>query len=494
MPLIPLQIPPGVYRNGTDLEASNRWTDASLVRWHNGSMRPVGGWSTRVSGAYAYAPRAMHAWKDNTAGSNLAAATYEKLYYTNSSGTSYDITPSGFTAGSLDAAVNTGYGGGYYGTGFYGVRRPNSGVYQEATTWALDNWGEYLVACSSYDGKLYEWQLNTASPAAAISGAPTSCKSLVVTEERFLFALAAGGNPRKVQWCDREDNTSWTPSATNEAGDFELQTSGQIMCGLRMRGRTLILTTTDAHIATYSGPPFVYGFERAGTACGVIARKAAVAIDQGAFWMGSHGFFAFDGSVAKEINCDVTDYVFCDINRNQISKTYAIHNSSFGEIWWFYPSQNSTENDRYVAYDYLEGHWEVGQIDRTAGVDQGVFDGPIWADASGNLYDHELNAALGHGAYTPFAETGPISLGNGDGVMRVNNLIPDERNQGDVEVTFKTRFHPNDTERTYGPYSMANPTSVRFTGRQIRMRVESAKNACWRTGVMRIEATPGGRR
>jgi hypothetical protein len=179
---------------------------------------------------------------------------------------------------------------------------------------------------------------------------------------------------------------------------------------------------------------------------------------------------------------------------NQISKTYAVHNSNFGEIWWFYPSQNSTENDRYVAYDYLEGHWEVGQIDRTAGVDRGVFDGPIWADASGNLYDHELNAALGHGAYTPFAETGPISLGNGDGVMRVNNLIPDERNQGDVEVTFKTRFHPNDTERTYGPYSMANPTSVRFTGRQIRMRVESAKNVCWRTGVMRIEATPGGRR
>jgi len=494
MPLIPLQIPPGVYRNGTDFEASNRWTDANLVRWHNGSMRPVGGWSTRVSSAYAAAPRAMHAWSDNTAGSNLAAGTYEKLYYTNVSGTTYDITPVGFTAGSEDASVNTAYGGNYYGTGFYGVSRPNSGVFQEATTWSLDNWGEYLVACSTDDGDLYEWQLDTGTPAAAISNAPTGCKGLVVTEERFLFALAAGGNPRKVQWCDREDNTTWTPDATNEAGDFELQTSGQIMCGLRMRGRTLIITNNDAHIATYSGPPYVYGFERVGTACGVIARKAAVAIDQGAFWMGAQGFFAFDGSVAKEIKCDVTDYIFCDINLNQISKAYAVHNSKFGEIWWFYPSQNSLENDRYVAYDYLEGHWEVGQIDRTAGVDNGIFSDPIWADASGNLYDHELNASLGHGAYTPFAETGPISLGNGDSVMKVNNLIPDERNQGDVEVTFKTRFHPNDTERTYGPYSMANPTSVRFTGRQIRMRVESAKNVCWRAGIMRIEASPGGRR
>ena len=494
MALIPLQIPPGVYRNGTDFEASNRWHDANLVRWHNGSMRPVGGWSTRVSSAYAAAPRAMHAWSDNVANSNLAAGTYEKLYYTNVSGITYDITPVGFTAGSEDAVVNTAYGGTYFGTGFYGVSRPYSGIFQEATTWSLDNWGEYLVACSTDDGDLYEWQLNTASPAATISNAPTSCKGLVVTEERFLFALAAGGNPRKVQWCDREDNTTWTPDATNEAGDFELQTSGQIMCGLRMRGRTLIITDNDAHIATYSGPPYVYGFERVGTACGVIARKAAVAIDQGAFWMGAQGFFAFDGSVAKEIKCDVTDYVFRDINLNQISKSYAVHNSKFGEIWWFYPSQNSLENDRYVAYDYLEGHWEVGQIDRTAGVDRGIFNDPIWADASGNLYDHELNPSLGHGAYTPFAETGPISLGNGDSVMKVNNLIPDERNQGDVEVTFKTRFHPNDTERTYGPYSMANPTSVRFTGRQIRMRVESAKNVSWRAGIMRIEASPGGRR
>ena len=58
--------------------------------------------------------------------------------------------------------------------------------------------------------------------------------------------------------------------ATNEAGDIELQTSGQIVCGVRMRGRTLILTTADAHIATYAGPPTVYGFERVGTSCGAV--------------------------------------------------------------------------------------------------------------------------------------------------------------------------------------------------------------------------------
>jgi hypothetical protein len=96
------------------------------------------------------------------------------------------------------------------------------------------------VAANQDDGKLYQWELNTATPAAVITNAPTSCRSLVVSEERFLFALGAGGNPKLVQWSDRENNTIWTPSATNEAGDLELQTTGLIMCGVRVRGQTLI--------------------------------------------------------------------------------------------------------------------------------------------------------------------------------------------------------------------------------------------------------------
>ena len=494
MALIPLAIPPGVVRNGTDFEQSNRWRDASLVRWHNGSMRPVGGWITRVSSAVSAAPRAMHIWKDNTAGSNTVIGTYDALKYINASGTVYDITPSGLVAGSEDAEVNVGFGGNYYGTGFYGVERPNSGIFQEATTWSLDNWGEYLIACNPKDGKIYEWQLNSAVVAAQVSNAPINNLGIVVTEERFLFALGAGGNPRKVQWCDKEDNTTWTPSATNEAGDIELQTSGQIMSAVRVRGRTLIVTDTDAHIATYSGPPFVFGFERVGTACGLVARKAIAAVDEGAFWMGNRGFFVLDVSVAKEIKCDVTDYVFADINRNQISKVYAVHNSQYGEIWWFFPGGSSLENNKYVAFDYLENHWEIGEIDRTCGVDRGVFTSPIWADANGNLYNHEQSASVGHGSYNVFAETGPISLGAGDNIMKVTSLIPDEKTQGDVTVTFKTRFYPNDSESSFGPYTMSNPTDVRFTGRQIRMRVDGNVNTDWRSGVMRIEAVAGGKR
>ena len=491
--LIPLQLPPGVHRNGTEFESSNRWREASLVRWHDGSMRPVGGWTVRKTSAFASAPRAMIAYLDNDSDEHLAAGTYDKLYYIHPALTVTDITPAtGFTSGTLDGALNLGYGGGFYGSKGYGVAPTSTGVYAEATTWSLDTWGEYLLGVSSTDGKLLEWQGNTSVKAAVVANAPVDNKAMVVTEERFVFALGAGGNPRKVQWCDKEANTVWTAAATNEAGDMELQTNGQIMCGLRMRGATLILTDTDAHVATYSGAPFVYGFQRVGTACGIASRKAAVAIDEGAFWMGKKGFFTFNGSAATEIACEVSDYVFDGMNPSQVSKVYAVHNSQFGEIWWFYPSDTATENDRYVTFDYKEGHWATGVIDRTAGVDQGIFVNPIWADASGNLYNQETGYT--HGSVKPYAESGSISLGNGDTIMKVSKLIPDERTQGQVEVTFKTRFHPNDSETSHGAYTLSNPTDVRFTGRQVRVKIQGTANDNWRSGIMRIDAVPGGRR
>ena len=492
MPLIPLVIPPGAYRNGTDVDAAGRWRDVNLVRWRGGSLRPVGGWRERVADVSTDPARGMLTWEDNANDRWVAVGTYNKLYVVGASNIVADITPATLTAGLVDAAVNTGYSGGFYGSSFYGTSRPDTGNYSEATTWALDNWGEYLVACNPSDGTLWEWQLNTANDAAAIANAPTDNLGLLVTEERFLFALGAGGTPRKVQWCDRENSTEWTPSTTNEAGDIELQTSGQIMAGVRTRGQALILTDIDAHVASYVGPPFVYGFERVGTACGLIARKAAASTDNGVFWMGPNGFFLYNGTNVSEVPCDVHDYVFGDINPAQVSKTWAMTLGQQGEIWWFYPSSASTELDRYVSLDFKEGHWMTGELSRTCGADRGVFKYPFMASSSGSVLEHEVG--FNYDGASVYAETGPISIGTGDQIMSVKQLIPDEKTQGDVSAVFKTRFHPNDTERSYGPYSMANPTSVRFAGRQIRMRVEGERLAPWRVGTMRVEATARGGR
>lgn len=490
MPLVPLQLPPGVYRNGTDMQAAGRWRDASLVRWADGTMRPVAGWEARFDISDAV-PRGAHVWRDLNNNRYMAVGMWDKLYAVAQSGTATDITPAGLTTGNATATQNLGYGGGLYGSYAYGTPRPDVGSYTEATTWDLDNWGEELVACSSADGDLYSWDLDVLNDGVVIPNAPTGNLGLIVTEERFLFALGAGGNPRKVQWSDREDRELWTPAATNEAGDIELQTSGQIMQALRTRGQTLLLTDIDAHTATYQGPPFVYGFERVGSACGTISRKAAAVVDQGVFWMGLGSFFVYSGGAVQEVPCEVVDYVFTDMNNSYRSHIWAVSNAQHSEVWWLYPSAGSLECDRYVSFNYLEGHWSIGEMARTTGVDRGVFTTPIWLDATGQAYNHETGTAYDGAGI--FAESGPISLGAGDNVAVCTKLIPDEKTQGQVTATFKTRFYPNDTERSYGPYTMANPTDVRFTGRQVRMRINGTASD-WRVGVPRLDMRPGGLR
>jgi len=79
MALVPITLPPGVYRNGTDLQSSGRWLDASLVRWTDGTMQPIGGWVYRA--AVTDQPiRGLYAWSDLSGDCRFAAGTFEGLF------------------------------------------------------------------------------------------------------------------------------------------------------------------------------------------------------------------------------------------------------------------------------------------------------------------------------------------------------------------------------------------------------------------------------
>ena len=493
MALVPIRIPAGVYRNGTEYQSAGRWYDSNLVRWFENTLRPWGGWRKRSESQMTGVSRGMLTWRTNADERYIAAGTPTKLYAMSEAGTLKDITPVTFTSGITDATLKTGYGYSTYGSSAYGVARPDLGAIVPATTWSMDSWGEYLVACSSADGQLLEWQLGFVTPtkAIAIVNAPTSCEAVMTTAERFVFALGASGNPRKVSWCDQENNTVWTPSATNQAGDFEINSVGSLKCGKRVRGINLLFTDVDVHVATYIGLPYVYSFEKAGSGCGVISSQAVAAIDTAAIWMSKSGFWIYDGYV-KPLVSDVGDYIFQNINYNQSSKVYAVHNSKYGEIIWFYPSSASNENDSYVVYNYREGHWAIGSLARTAGTDRGVFTNPLMISTDGYIYEHEVGYA--YDGSVPYAESGPYEIGNGDNIMSVRRVIPDEQTLGEVVVSFKTRMYPMATETTYGPYAAAQPTDVRFAARQVKVRYTGNVLEDWRVGVNRFDVVAMGKR
>jgi hypothetical protein len=274
---------------GTVYQSQGRWAEGNLVRWQMdggvSTLQPVGGWAARLTAPLSGKCRCIWQWVDNDTVRWAAYGTHSKLYIaTPSDQTAHDITPSGFTVGDADASAGGGYGSGDYGEGTYGTPRLDVAAVQPASMWALDNFGEFLVGCMAEDGKVYNWDPNTGTGTLAtqISGSPTGT-AIVVTEERFLFVLGAGGDNRKVQWPDQETLTTWTPTSSNQAGDLVISTPGKLMCGKRVRGGTLLWTDLDVHLATYIGQPFIYSFQRVGDNCGIVSRGAAVAVDSRAF-------------------------------------------------------------------------------------------------------------------------------------------------------------------------------------------------------------------
>jgi hypothetical protein len=503
---VPLQFQPGIWKNGTLYQAQNRWYDADLMRWSVGALGPIGGWrawgdsTTAVTGV----PRTALTWTDNSNNRWLAAGSASKLYVYDSSATRFDITPAGFTSGSTDADPNTGYGDWLYGKSSYGTVRPDLGVPSPATIWALDLWGEDLVGCTPDDGKIYVWDtsVGTGTVAAQLANSPTLVISTAVTPERIQMAFGGrfstdAQDRRTVYWSDSEDNTDWTASATNQAGNHTFDSKGDLLGAVKVRGKMLIFTTDDAHAATYVGLPYVYSFDRVGDNCGPVSVNAVAVAGNTAYWMGrsANGFFQYDGYV-RSIPCDVEDYIITQMNQAQSSKVVAWHNALFSEVVWFYPG-TGTEVDAYISYNYEEQHWSVGTLARTAVTSRGVFAQPILFDSSGNPYEHEVGGVYkdtGASALVPYVESGPIQLGGGDRVLSATSLIPDVTALGDITTTFYTRLYPTDSDTTHGPYTMAAPTSVRFTGRTVRMKCTSDSANAWRVGIPRLEMQPGGRR
>lgn len=488
--LVPLKAPPGIYRSGTDYQSKGRWRDSNLIRFVEGRIEPVGGW-VNANGATLDGPgRGVHTWRSFSTGRFAGFGSVDKLWAFDGD-TLTDITPVSFPAGNVNAVTVTGYGSGDYGAGTYGSS--SAGGRSEATTWTLDNFGENLVACASHDGNIYEWDLT--GVAVLIATAPTA-RSVFVTPERFVVALGADGNPRKVAWCDQEDLNTWTPSALNQAGDIEIQSDGQLLNGYRTRGQSLLLTTTDAHTMRYVGPDDVYSFQRVGEACGMVGANAGISFNGGAAWMGVQSFYGFSGTSVLPLPCEVGDEVFTNINRDELALVSCAHRAQFGEITWYYPSEGSLVNDRYATWNYRENHWTVGTLERSCMTDAGVFDFPLGVDNDGAIFEHEsgwTNDGTPRGSDV-FLESGPIEIGDGERVVSMVQLLPDEVTAGAFRVRLATKFTPEGPVFNYGPYTLTPYTDVRVTGRQVAIRIEGVQDIDSRIGTFRAEIRQGGKR
>ena len=133
----------------------------------------------------------------------------------------------------------------------------------------MDNFGDDLVACHTGEGSIWfvdtsGLSFNNATQTATnatlledesgASGVPTDNVGVLVTPERHIMCIGAGGNSRKIAWSHAE-SFNFTPAVDNTAGDIEIQTKGRIIGGFKTRYGVLIFFTDSVWKTNYLGPP-----------------------------------------------------------------------------------------------------------------------------------------------------------------------------------------------------------------------------------------------
>ena len=437
----------------------------------------------------------------------------------------------------INAGLDTSVTGGGWGAGTWGRSTWNGDADITITSsilriWTHDNFGEDLII-NVRDGDIFYWDTSAGTSTRSVklsdrtnadAGTPTIAKQVIVSDvDRHVIVFGCDGvgaigtqDPLLIRFSSQEDPTTWIPSATNTAGDLRIGSGSEIVTAVETRQQILVITDVSVHSMQFLGPPFTFGVQMISENITIRSPQAAVAVDDTVFWMGVQEFYIYSGSV-KKLPCSVKDHVFSDFNTDQAEKVIAGVNSSFGEIWWFYPSASSTENDKYVIYNYEQQIWYIGSLTRTAWLDRGVNDFPIAASIDNYLYNHESGFDDGstNTALSAHIESSQMDIQDGDGFLFIRRILPD--------LTFRTSTGPEDASPSanlilkarnfpgtnYGTPETGGVTQtstspieqftdqvhVRLRGRSFALRVEStAEGVGWRLGSPRVDIRPDGRR
>jgi hypothetical protein len=185
-------------------------------------------------------------------------------------------------------------------------------------------------------------------------------------------------DPLLIRWSDQENPYEWVPALTNQSGEIRITNGSTIVTAVSTRQEIVVFTDTAIYSMQYVGPPFVWSVNLLDQDISVASQNAVIAVNNSVYWMGQDKFFVYDGRV-QSLPCTLRQHVFSTLNRSQISQVMVGINEAYSEIWWFYPGTDSDTNSLYVAYNYQDGSWHYGSLNRTAFVQQTLRTYPMLA-------------------------------------------------------------------------------------------------------------------
>jgi hypothetical protein len=454
----------------------------------------------------------------------------------------------GGTAISIACQINPGYAATTYGYGWgAGVYSGNFGwglgsdqpISLQQRDWWLDNFDNDLIL-NIRNGAIYYWERGTlTNPTTALStravllssliGATSvpnaAMQTLVAQDNKHVLALGCqpfGGltsdfDPLLIRWSSQDEPQVWAPATTNSAGFIRVSRGSKIVRGLATRQEILVWTNSSLYSLQYTGTIDVFALQELADNISIIGPRAVTTANNVTYWMGQDKFYVYSGQV-QTLPCTLRQHVFQNLNFNQTDQIVCGTNEGFTEIWWFYPSEDSTWNNRYVVFNHLENAWYYGNIVRTAWLDTALRGNPLACrtllDAStGNLYVHEVGVNDDDAPMESYIQSSDFDLGDGEQFMLTRRLLPDfnfnESTATSPTVTMTMRpkrfsgsAYTNTASDTQSVISSSatidqytEQVFIRARGRQMALKVASdGLGVQWQLGSLRLDVRPDGKR
>jgi hypothetical protein len=198
-------------------------------------------------------------------------------------------------------------------------------------------------------------------------------------------------DPMLVRWSDQGNPYEWVPSVTNQSGEQHLSNGSYLITAINTRQEILVWSDAAVYSMQYIGPPYVWNFTLIGDNTSIASMNANIAVNTVVYWMGVDKFYMYNGRL-ETLPCSLWKFVYDNFNKNKKDLVVCGSNEGFSEVWWFYPSLNSSVNDSYVIYNYLEQTWYYGTLNRSAWLDSPLRQYPQAAFSVQNSY---LSSAIG---------------------------------------------------------------------------------------------------
>lgn len=444
----------------------------------------------------------------------------------------------GVASGYAFTTFGYGWGTGSWGGSPWGLGASTPIVLIQRDWW-FDNFDNDLVM-NIRKGAIYYWERGSLTdPSTALgtravllssltgaSDVPNAAMQVLVSQnDKHLLAFGcqpyAGTStdydPLLIRWANQDEPQNWTPSSTTSAGFIRVSRGSEIVRAFATRQEILVWTNSSLYSLQYLGTTDVFGLQEIADNISIIGPRAVTTANNVTYWMGQDKFYVYSGQV-QTLPCTLRQYVYQDINLDQVDQIVCGTNEGFTEIWWFYPSADSVWNNRYVIFNHLENAWYYGSIVRTAWLDTATRGNPIackteQTDAVGYEYEHELGVNDDNAPMESFIQSSDFDLGDGEQFMLTRRLLPDfnftesTANAPSVTMTMRPkRFsgsaYANTASDTQSVISSSatidqytEQVFIRARGRQMALKVESTDlGVQWQLGSLRLDVRPDGKR